>query len=130
MDSSEMHTALEGPFLSLASTDLEALAEMIRIFLAAMRQKPLPKSASDIALCQAAFDRLELLQQRLTSLEMAQALALRLEDLQSLEGALMLFSIFLCLEVPPSEKRATTLEALWQMREQLARLRRDRYHLN
>jgi hypothetical protein len=122
--------AVDVPVISLAASDRAALAEMIRAFLAAMRQKPVPTSASDAALCHDAFERLEHLQQRLASENEGHLLALRLEDIQSLEGALLLFSIFLHLEVPPSEKRATVLENLWAMRDQLAHLRRDRFHLN
>ncbi|WP_220208456.1 hypothetical protein [Reticulibacter mediterranei] len=124
------NAAADVPVVSLAASDRAALAEMIRAFLVAMRQKPVPTSASDAALCQVAFERLEHLQQRLGSENEGHLLALRLEDIQSLEGALLLFAIFLHLEVPSSEKRATVLESLWDLRDQLAQLRRDRFHLN
>ena len=133
MESSNEHieTVLSGgPVLSLAPADLAGLAEMIGAFLAAMRQKPIPTSASDAALCRAAFERLEHLQQRLASGQEGRLLALRLEDIQTLESALLLFAVFLHLEVSPSERRATVLECLLDLRDQLAHLRRDRFHLN
>lgn len=129
-----MHESFEtifpgDPVLSLAPADLAGLAKMIGTFLAAMRQKSVPTSASDATLCQEAFERLEHLQQRLVSQE-GHLLALRLEDIQSLEAAVLLFSIYLHLEVPPSDRRTTILEGLWNIQDQLSHLRRNRFHLN
>jgi hypothetical protein len=109
------------PCLSLALSDRLALAKMIRSFLSAMRQKPLPASDSEAAACTAAFERLERLQQQL---------ALHLDDLHALHGALMLFSVYLILETPKSERRDLIVDALWEMRDHLRQVERQRFHLN
>jgi hypothetical protein len=120
----------EVPVLSLASSDLVAISEMIGKFLALMRRRVKSSSGHEAAECEVAFERLERLQQQLAEREEGRLLALRLEDLLSLDGALMLFTVFLYVEVPKSERREMIIEALWQMREQLADMRRDRFHLN
>lgn len=118
------------PVLSLASSDLAALSEMLGKFLALMRRRVEHTSGYEAAACEAAFERLERLQQRLGEREEGRLLVLQLEELLSLDAALMLFSVFLYLEVSPSEWREMIIEALWQVREQLADMRRDRFHLN
>jgi hypothetical protein len=118
------------PCLSLALSDRLALATMIRSFLLAMRQKPLPASDSETATCTAAFERLERLQKQLASDEHGRTLVLRLEDLYALHGALMLFSVYLILETPKSERRDLIVEALWEMRDHLRQVERQRFRLN
>jgi hypothetical protein len=68
-----------------------------------------------------AFDRLERLQQHVSLV--TKGITLTQDDITSLEAALVLFSTFLYLKIPPSEKRARTLDALWEMREHLAVMR-------
>ncbi len=110
----------------LTRDDLADLASVIGTFLALMKQKPVPASEREAATCRAAFGQLERLQQRLAAVEEdgGGVLLLRLEDLVALDAALLLFSVFLVLEMPASERRELILDALWGVREHLAALRR------
>ena len=110
----------------LTPDDLAALAGVIGNFLALMKQKPVPASEREAATCRAAFGRLERLQQRLAAVKQdgGGVLFLRLEDLLALDAALLLFSVFLVLEMPASARRELILEALWAVREHLAAFRR------
>ncbi len=118
------------PCLSLALSDRLVLAKMVQSFLSAVRQKPLPASDQEAATCTAAFERLERLQQQLVSVEQGHTLVLRLDDLHALHGALMLFSVYLILETPKSERRDMIIEALWEMRSHLTQIHNNRFRLN
>lgn len=96
--------------------DMEGVRVLLRVFLDAM-QRRLPPSQEQ----QAAFDLLECLYRRLGQ---EGKNALLMEDILLLDAALMLFSIFLMLEVPRSERREIALDGLWEMRGQLSMLRR------
>lgn len=110
------------PLVPMALEDGEGrgLAGIIEAFLAVM-QRRIPAPVVEQYAAQGAFDRLEQLRIRLTQEGKS---ALLMEDLLLLDAALMLFSIYLCLECPESELREAAIEGFWTLRGQLSALRR------
>jgi hypothetical protein len=98
--------------------DMGGLADIIGAFIAAMRRR-IPVADEH----QAAFERLEQLHTRLAN-NKGNGMLLQ-DDFLSIDAALVLFSVFLYLEVPKSERRETVIDGLFQMREHLSVLRRS-----
>ncbi|MBE3560450.1 MAG: hypothetical protein IMW89_14685 [Ktedonobacteraceae bacterium] len=118
----------EGPPLPLLAEDVEALERMLRLFRAALRRR-LPASRGRDMAC----EQIGNLQQKLARALLDEASGgrwLAREELKSLGRTMQMLQIFLFLLIPSSEERQRQIDALWQVRERLGQLQRDRAHLN
>ncbi|MBE3561973.1 MAG: hypothetical protein IMW89_22535 [Ktedonobacteraceae bacterium] len=118
----------DGPALLLLAEDVTALERMVRLFRTTLYWR-LPPSAGREAACEGLAE----LQQRLALApadEESSGRWIARADLSILERVLQMMQIFLFLLVPPSEQRQQVIESLWDTRERLYQLRKERSHLN
>ncbi|MBE3561220.1 MAG: hypothetical protein IMW89_18670 [Ktedonobacteraceae bacterium] len=116
------------PALLMLAEDVTALEQMLQLFRAALHWR-LPPSTGREAAC----ERLAELQQRLAQApadEESNGRWVAQADLYALERALQMVQVFLFLLVSPSPQRQQVIESLWDTRERLHQLRKERSHLN
>jgi hypothetical protein len=104
------------PFVPTTLDEIEGVADIIEAFLVVMRRLPTSEEQ------ERAFEQLERVRQRFLT---EGKRALLLDDILTLDAALLLFLTLLSLKVAPSTKREIVIESLWQMRSHLSVLRSD-----